>query len=67
MLPTVQPLGFANVMLVILEQLWNAASPIDVTLLGMVMWVKPVHIPNAYGPIEVTLSGIVKLLRLAQA
>ena len=37
----------------------NAQSPIEVTLLGIVMFVKPVQPQNAQLPIEVTLSGIV--------
>ena len=37
----------------------NAASPMDVTLLGMVIEVKPLHSWNAKFPIDVTLLGMV--------
>jgi hypothetical protein len=42
----------------------NAPSPIDVTLLGIVMAVNPVQPLNAYFPIDLTPSGIVIDLRL---
>ena len=53
-------------MLLRLVQLRNALSPIDVTLLGIVMLVRLAQLSNALFPIEVTLSGIVMLLRLRQ-
>ena len=50
-----------NVTLVRLVQLTNALSPIDVTLLGMVMLVRLVQPKNAPPPIDVTPAGMVTL------
>ena len=36
----------------------NAASPIDLTLYGIVMLVRPVHPENAQEPIDVTLPSV---------
>ena len=44
----------------------NAASPIVVTLSGIVMLVKLSHQANAYSPMLVTLSGIVMLVKPVQ-
>ena len=53
-------------MLARLEQPWNAHSPIEVTLSGIVMLARLEQRLNAHSPIDVTLSGIVMLVRLVQ-
>ena len=48
-------------------QPWNAPSPMDVTLDGIVIVVlKPVHTSNAFIPMEVTLDGIVMVDKAVQ-
>ena len=48
------------------EQEENASSPIEVTLLGIVIEVRDEHQENAHSPIEVTLLGIVIDVRALQ-
>src|SRR5450830_1065659 len=57
-------LAASTVIDVRLEQLSNAACPILVTLLGIVMPVRLVQYSNAATPILVTLLGIVMPVRL---
>ena len=56
----------ANVTLASLLQPSNALLPIDVTVAGMVMTVRPVQPLNASLPIDVTLAGMVMLVRPVQ-
>ena len=48
------------------EQPWNAASPIEVTELGMDTLVSPLQPSNALLPIEVTELGMVTLFNLVK-
>jgi hypothetical protein len=47
-------------------QYWKAKSPMDVTELGIVMFVRLEQELKAYEPMLVTLAGIVMLPRLLQ-
>ena len=55
-----------KITLVRLLQLLNAAVPIDVMPVGMLMLVRLVQLENALSPIDVTLSGMVMSVRLLQ-
>ena len=44
----------------------KASFPIEVTLFGMIILVRPLHSLKADSPIEVTLSGMLILVRLVQ-
>ena len=48
-------------------QLENAQLPIDVTLLGMVREVRPLHLWKAASAMDVTLLGMVTELRPVQS
>jgi hypothetical protein len=44
----------------------NAATPNEITPLGIVMSLKPVQYENAQRPMAVTLLGIVKVIKFVQ-
>ena len=59
-------LSVANVTVASFVQPLNALPPMVVTLLGMVMPVKALHIENAESPMVVTLLGMVTLAKAEQ-